>query len=534
MLRQKTGNAWLWLCALCFFAWSGSAHAGPMEILNSVSISPTNADNMVLYYTYGQQGIFVSSDGGKTLKWLCSTGVDSSLSNRNFIAFASGDGSLYMGSGSGLLRGDADGCNFTALPELSSKWVRAISGDPIKPERTYIATSNGMGADNGIYMRDGSGDFVQFGTQVKKYIASLHVVKVADARRFYETAVFTDLETNTVNYFVRVSDDDGMTWTEETYDTTQFPVMDKVDTIFEIVAVDPKNPDTVVAHLSRHMKAPDALIISKQKGKAGTWEKIADMTELGGVTFTPDGALYYGDDDFSTKGLFKIAALGEKPTAVQSDVRVTCLQWDDAKQRLLGCSNNYHFGSFDTQTGKLTPLLDLRCAEHAVACKDKPEIEELCAPPTIEFCKIDHWVAAPLCKVYDRGADCATYATAQGFTCEDGHAISTDGGVATANADVCMQPAAAGAAAGSGAVAGSNAAAGSGGAVAAAGRGGGSAAVGSKDAGVPEAAGSGGAADKSSGCSCSSVGGAGQGQPGLLGLALVLVALAIRKRRSSS
>jgi MYXO-CTERM domain-containing protein len=529
MLRQKTGNAWLWLSALLLL-WSGTAHAGPMEILNAVSISPTNANNMVLYYTYGQQGIFVSTDGGKTLKWLCSTGADVSLSNRNFVAFASGDGSLYMGSGTGLLRGDANGCNFAAVPELSGKWIRAISGDPIKAERTYVATSNGMGADNGIFMRDGSGEFVQFGSQVTKYIASLHVVKMGDARRFYETAVFTNLDTNMVNYFVRVSDDDAMTWTEEAFDTTQFAVMDKVDPSFEIAAIDPKNPDNVVAWMPRHMKALDTLIFSKQKGKAGTWEKIADVTERGGVTFTPDGALYFGDDDFATKGLFKVTALGEKPTQVQNEIRVTCLQWDEANKRLLGCSNNYHFGELDTETGKLTPLLDLRCAEHAVSCPDEPEIQELCAPPTVEFCKIDHWVAAPLCKVYDRGADCATYATAQGYTCEAGQAISTDGGVAAANAAVCMQPAAAGAAAGSGATAGAVAAAGSGGEKATAGSGG-SAAGGSKDAGVDEAAGSGGGS-KSSGCSCSSVGGR-ESKPGLLALGLLWMGLAIRKRRAS-
>jgi hypothetical protein len=111
MLRRNTGNAWLWLSAL-LCALSGTAQAGPMEILNAASISPANPDNIVVSYTYGGHGVFVSQDGGATLKWLCSAGADISVSNRTFISYASGDGSIYLGAQSGLLRGDADGCNF--------------------------------------------------------------------------------------------------------------------------------------------------------------------------------------------------------------------------------------------------------------------------------------------------------------------------------------------------------------------------------------------------------------------------------------
>lgn len=528
MLRQ-TSKAWFWLGVLAC-AWSSTAQAGPMEILDAVSISPSKPDNMVLSYTYGSHGVFVSSDGGKTLKWLCSPGADITASNRTFVAFASGDGSLYWGNSNGLLRADADGCNFEVVPELAMKNVRAFAADPIKPERTYLATSTGMMADNGLFMREGEGDFVPFGSQFKKFIATLHVVKNGDARRFYETSVFSNVETNKVEYALRVSDDEAMTWTEEAFDTTQFPVMDKVEAVFEIVAIDPKNPDHVVAAMTRHMKAPDTLIFSKQKGKAGTWEKLAEVTELGGVAFNPDGELYFGDNDYMTKGLFKASSLGEAPKQVTDQIRITCLTWDESRKRLLGCSNNYHFGVLDTESGALTPMLDMRCAEHAVSCADKPEIQELCQPPAIEFCKIDHWVIAPLCKVYDRGPDCAMYASTQGYTCEDGNAVpspSSDAGVPASsnlNAQACTVGGAA-------AEAGS-AAAGSGGSSAAAAGSGASAGRASAAAGGGQSAGdaAGGGGEKSSGCSCSAVGAAGKSQAGLFAFGMLMLGFGLRRK----
>jgi hypothetical protein len=67
-----------------------------------------------------------------------------------------------------------------------------------------------------MFMNDGSGRFVAFGTRAAKFLDTLHVVKVGDKRRFYETGVLTDLSTNQVEYSVRSAQDDGVTWTEDT------------------------------------------------------------------------------------------------------------------------------------------------------------------------------------------------------------------------------------------------------------------------------------------------------------------------------
>jgi|GEM_PF-3114765 len=443
MPKRKIRFAWLWLSVLVAALSSTTVKAGPVELLDGVSVDPANPDNLVVSYLHGGGGLFVSEDGGATLKWLCSVGASLPSSNAALITYSSGDGSIYVGSYNGLWRGDKNGCGFAALPELDKKYIRAITGDPFEPKRTYFVTSNGGMVDNGIYMNDGSGAFSAFGTHARIFLSSLHVVKNGEARRFYETGVVTNAETNTVSYSVRVSDDDGTTWTEHIFDPTLFESTEKRVQDFKLMGVDPTNPDRVVGLLSRPDKAADALVFSREQGKAGTWELIGSPAVGGAVAFGPDGALYFGDDNFASKGMFKVDQLGEQPKLISDVYRVSCLGYDAARSRLLGCADNYRFGAFDTSSGELTTLLDLRCAEHTVECADKPEIPMLCQPPGVEFCKIDHWVIAPLCCVYERdGFD--TFAASQEIVCEGGVATpkppAAGEGGAPATPPVCPKP----------------------------------------------------------------------------------------------
>lgn len=418
MSTRKVRCAWLWLSALVCALSRGAVLAGPVELLDGVSVSAGAPDDMVVTYVHGRSGLFVSEDGGATLKWLCAVGASLPVSNASLLAHASGDGSIYVGTYNGLWRGAPTGCGFAAVPELDKKYIRAIAGDPFEAQRTYVVTSNSM-ADNGIYMNDGGGSFVPLGTHAPMFIASLHVAKNGSARRFYETGVVTDLETNTVTFSVRVSDDDGESWTEHVFDPTPFEMTETRVHDFKVLTVDPTNPDRIVALLARSDLAPDALLLSAEQGKPGTWTLIASPIVGGAAAFASDGTLYFGDDNFANKGLFKVAQLGEPPMLLSDTYRVSCLGYDAARSRLLGCADNYRFGVFDESSGELATMLDLRCAEHVVTCADKPEIESLCKPPAVEFCKEDHWVVAPLCCVYDR-PDFELFASSQRIVCEGG------------------------------------------------------------------------------------------------------------------
>jgi hypothetical protein len=261
----------------------------------------------------------------------------------------------------------------------------------------------------------------------------------------------------------------------------------------------------------------DTLVFSRQRGRAGSWEKLAEPIDTGGVAFDADGALYFGDNNFETKGLYKVDQLGAQAKQISDVHRVSCLGYDHVRSRLLGCADNYRFGVFDTSSGELTTLLDMRCAEHAVTCPDKPEIQALCQPPAVEFCKVDHWVIAPLCCVYER-EDFESFAAAQTTMCVDGlgvpKPVAAGEGGAPVIAPVCPRGAAAAGSSGGGAAGSSGGGA--------AGSGGG-AAGGAAGGGVTTGA------DTVSGCGCSSVGGATPGRAAAFGLCLGLLGLALAR-----
>ena len=517
MPRRGDRVAWLWLSAWVCALSSTAVQAGPVELLDGVSISPSDPDSLVVTYQYGGSGLFVSEDGGATLKWLCSTGASLPASNSGLLGHASGDGSIYLGSFHGLWRGDKSGCGFQPLPELDKKLVRAIAGDPFDAKRTYVVTANGM-ADNGIYMNDGSGSLVPLGKHARMFIDSLHVVKNGEARRFYETGTTTNVEANTVTYTIRVSDDEGETWSEEAFDPTQFESTEQQGGDFTIVAVDPTDPNRIVGLVARPDRAEDALVFSAEKGKAGTWKPIAAPALGGAVTFGSDGVLYFGDNNFASRGLFKVERLGEPPQLISGVYRISCLRYDAARSRLLGCADNYRFGAFDTRSGELTTLLDLRCAEHAVECADRPEIQSLCQPPGAGFCKLDHWVIAPLCCVYERD-EFAAFAAAQNVYCEAGVAKQKPGAAGEGGAPPVPPPCGLAALGGGGAGGVDGAAAGSG-----------SAGAGAR--GVAGAAVSGGDGARKAGCSCSTFTGSSPTRAALLGwLGLVGSCVARYRRR---
>ena len=401
---------------------STTALAGPVEILNGVAIDPADPSHLIVPYSFGGNGMFVSQDGGKTLNWLCSAGIAPNAVNRNGRAFIGGDGAIYLGLFDGLVKGARDGCGFVPVPELDKKYIADLATDPIDTKRMYVITTNAM-AENFVWMNDGSGTFKQIGTGVMQFLDTIDVVKVGDARRFYVTGVVTNVMTNEVKYSVRVSDDEATTWTDDVYDVAQFGPEDKYAE-FGIVAINPQNPDHVVGRVWRKM-AVDTLVYSTEKGKAGSWKLIAEPNEVDSVTFTPEGVLYFGDSDQKSKGVWVVEKTGDAPKLLSDAWKPSCLSWDDANKRLLGCGNFYLFGEVDTTSGALKPLLDLRCTEHMVDCQGQEAIATVCEPQALaDFCHLSHWVIAPVCDQYDRGPELATFAASQTFMCVDGFGVA--------------------------------------------------------------------------------------------------------------
>ena len=427
---MKTMRAWPWLACLLLISSTGRVSAGPIELFNQAVADPTMPQQIIAPFMYGGGGMFISKDGGKSYGLLCSTAADVSLFNANPTVALSG-GSLFMGVFGALWRATKEGCDFAKVPELAGNYVSAVARDPFDPMRTYVTTSNNpeMKGPNGIWMNDAAkgAAFTAIGSKDPILINTLHVVRVGEKRRFYETGV--NVDSADAQYFVRVSNDEGATWAEHEYKLDQFGPKDKLAE-FSIMAIDPQNPDRLIGRVKRSSMV-DTVLYSPMQGQPGSWMQLAEVKAFEAVAFTPDGKLFFGDNDQASKALLVVEKPGDAPKMLSSNWKVGCLTYDSARQRLLGCYD-FRLGTVDQSTGELSVELDMRCAEHFNDCPNKaPEqLKADCQGQLLQdFCNLSHYPLAPLCGGYDRGTDQESFFNELTFTCSAGKVINKpDGG----------------------------------------------------------------------------------------------------------
>jgi hypothetical protein len=417
--------------AICI-ALTGTAKAGPVEQFSGAFQESGKPSQIVAPYVWGGGGLFVSADAGKTFGLVCSASSgDANLITQNTdrIVYLSGAGATYIGLFGGMWKGDENGCGLKQVPELRGHVLGDIQGDPIDPKRTYVATADGADAmgnpkNNGLLMNDGTSDaFVLFGKQEPTWVKSIDVVKNGTGRRIYETGATsmqvtdptTGMPTDNVHYYVRMSDDDGVTFTQSEYDLTQFGPID-VHGLFKVMAVDPANPDQVYAVVTRDM-APDTVLYNPLQGKAGAWQMVTEVGDLEAMEFTPDGKLYFGDYDQASPALFVIDKPGAAPRMLNNQWKVGCLHYDAMGQRMLAC-RDWQFGTADLTSGEFNVLYDMRCADHFVSCPDQDSMHTACEVQLeAAFCGGSHYPAAPVCVGYDQGDGATAYIDSSDYTC---------------------------------------------------------------------------------------------------------------------
>ena len=214
---------------------AGAAHAGPVEQLTQLTFQPGKPDVAVLRFINGGDGFFYTHDGAKSFALQCTSAIDPMLV-RGGVVTVTGDGTTLMGVFDGMYEDDGTGCTWSRVDDFSGvkaadggvkeqgKWVSDFAADPTDPVITYAVTSNGNpGSMNGIYQRDKSGKWTELGSRDEILIGRIHAVDVKGKLRFYESAargmkMEGDAGMPVPNYMIRVSDDNGMTWTEHVFD----------------------------------------------------------------------------------------------------------------------------------------------------------------------------------------------------------------------------------------------------------------------------------------------------------------------------
>ncbi len=358
---------------------------------------------MAVRYINGGQGAFVTTDGGTTWKLLCNSSVFDPTT-RGGPLVVTGDGTTIIGAFNGMWHDDGHDCGWTEDVQYDGEWISNFAVDPLDPTITYALTSSG-GKQNGILRRDASGKWTDFGTKAALLLDEVRVVPHGTGRRFYVGAVngtvAVDGGTSLANYVIRVSDDDGATWTEHAYGAT--------DGTLAIQAVDPSNPDRIVVSIERPEDAAppavttDTVRVSDDQG--ATFKDYLTVTEIGGVAFAPDGRVWIGDAGGSLnpdqpEGLYFASSIDKAAKKVASDYPVQCLAYQPATSTLLACQR-WSVGPIDATKSTFTTSLDVRTVANFVECAGV-DMAATCEDQVCSaYCGFGHFAQAPICCAYD-------------------------------------------------------------------------------------------------------------------------------------
>lgn len=404
---------------------ASGVRAGPLEELEQVVVGSSASGRMALRYVYGGEGLVLSDDGGAHWRALCANAIRPAGSMAAPVRLGriaiGADGTMYMTTFTGLLRDDGRGCGWRGEGPFTDQWVTDVVVHPTDPDVLFATTSNGSpDAKNGVYRRDADGSWHAVGTQDAILIGRLHVVpRGAGKLRFIERAVrgmYGTAPNFRPRFVVRVSDDMGMTWAEHEFGDAEGTV--------EVEAVDPTNPDRIVASLrfdspegGGTKKQEDQVLVSEDLGEKFT--KYLRVTQFGGIDFAPDGRLWIGDrgdsfDPEAPSGLFFAPSLADAPKKVDGSLVLRCVDYRSEDDGLFVCQP-YEAGLVGIDGKGYRKVFGFREAADFVACDGTP-VAPLCAEHLLAaWCGASHFPQAPMCCVYPnrQGVDAGACAIAE-------------------------------------------------------------------------------------------------------------------------
>lgn len=394
--------------------------SGPVERFLQILAHPTDPKTMVLRYGAASQGFLFSRDGGQSFALMCSSAVApelpvndriNRLSLRVVPASAAvtidGSGALLFGQYGALWSDDASGCAWKKEPAFDGKWPYSIKRDAREPNLVWAAVSTTTGEaetmDTRVELtrRDAAGVWSVIAPIRKLAIGQLvldgDLVVSADAtkRRIYTSMLVAGLMGYSQAY-VLVSDDDGKTWREHPLPTEQEAL--------NLLAVDPGNPDTVLAVVGRDNQA-DSLLLSRDQG--ATFQPYGDFRTVSDVTFGPDGRVYVADagdsgGDDTQGGLYTASKLGEPLVRVGSTQYIECVHYQALTGKMFAC-NRDRFGELDPSTGTIKELTRIDTVSSFLQCpgKDIQVACELQLNAGASWCCAGHYPFSRVCDEYN-------------------------------------------------------------------------------------------------------------------------------------
>jgi hypothetical protein len=396
-------------CGLAGYA--ARAHAAPVEPFQQLALNPNAPDVMLLRYEDDGDGVLHTHDGGKTWSLSCSSAVDRAAVNFSAVAVA-GDGTAIIGGfidsaddAWTVWEGDVLGCGYARVDGPSDVWITDVQVDPTDRDVLY-AVSGGFreGERNGLWKRAADGAWSAIGPRERVMIMRLRLAKTAHGVRMYQSGLRQDGAD--LGYVIRVSDDGGETWDERPYAAPEH-------TSFELEAIDPRDPDTIVASLGNPEasgfpadETKDRLLVSRDRG--ATFSEYLMLSEVGGVVFDAEARLWIGEagspfDGHATRGLWSSQSLEDAPRKV-GDEAVLCLAFQPATDTLYACQPSSLAVVDRANDAALRTIMEAASVASLTTC-DGQDAAAACEDVLCSgYCGAGHFAQAPACAAYSTPA----------------------------------------------------------------------------------------------------------------------------------
>jgi hypothetical protein len=395
-----------------------------LEELSALALHPSQPDVVALGYNHGGRGWLFSSDGGESVRLLCSSATGASLGWDSPLSLTAA-GEVLAGSFHGMWQGDATGCGFAAVDSvhLQDRQVAAFAFHPERPELTYLVTASASSEERtGLLVRRESGALEPLGandagTEVRAgFLATrLHVVSDdAGGTTFLESGLLeTGPATGDYRAVIRRSDDQGESWTSRAVPDAQF---DRA----LLLVVDPQDNDRWVVAIDR-ARGPDPLLLSEDAGQS--FSTYGELFEVGGAAVDAQGRLWVGDaggaSEITQPGALLVAPRVGGPLRSVAARSVHCLGYQPSRDRLLVCERS-RLSALDPETATLSSLVELSEVAELVQC-DGQDLAVACQRQLCEnWCGVTHRPDSPVCTAYDPLASaCGAAASSEPFERSD-------------------------------------------------------------------------------------------------------------------
>ncbi len=369
----------IFLVGLCAISSSALAH-GREAATTGIVFRDSDSSRVVIRTTFG---LLFSDDGGASFRYRCAEAVGFDAASEDPALAWLSNGSLLVGSFSGLSRNqNSELCDFAAVPTFSRRYAIDVQASAMLPTRVFALDAPGDEA-NALMRSDDSGETWQrlFGAELGVLFERLRVAPSDESVMYISGAIPAGRAgpERRVQFFR--STDGGVSFAMHDL------VLETDERNAHVLAVHPQRPNTVFVRMVRRAEDSmgERLMVSEDGGD--TWRLLLRARQITSLAIFGE-TVWAGS---ASEGLFRGDSSGTLARVASNIATVRCLSVrarPNASPELWICSRDSEaFAVGKSQDGgdNFEPVWRYYQATSTIRCACSSMVGARCAPTLFDY-----------------------------------------------------------------------------------------------------------------------------------------------------